>query len=152
MISLEIPGVSELARIGELGNKVEKTVWAEARKIAIDIAASVKRDKLSGQVLKRRTGTLSRSISQRVEVSTSGRIEMLIGTNVEYARRHEFGFSGSETVKAHMRKTKTGAHSVRSHARKVNTPARSFIRSAIQDMRVQIKDRLEAATREGLGI
>lgn len=66
-----------------------------------------------------------------------------IGTNVKYAGVHQFGFSGSVSVRSHTRKVKsrdvrekkkiiaTGIGFVRSHTRRMNIPARPFL--VVQD-------------------
>ena len=72
-----------------------------------------------------------------------------IGTNVKYAGVHQFGFSGSVSVRSHTRKVKSrdvfwrdiftrkkkliakGIGFVRSHTRRMNIPARPFL--VVQD-------------------
>ncbi len=59
-------------------------------RIGISVQAEVKENKLSGQVLHVRTGTLRRSINQQVSEDSTG-IYGQVGTNVEYAAVHEYG-------------------------------------------------------------
>ena len=71
-------------------------------------------DKLSGQVLKNRTGTLRRSINQHVE-ETDTSITGILGADMDiarYARAHEYGFRGTVQVPAHTR-TITGLRAYR---------------------------------------
>lgn len=111
-------------------------------RIALKLMTRVKAQKLSGQVLNVRTGRLRRSVTQRVE-SGAAQISGIVGTNVEYAPIHEYGFKGSVSVKQHLRQIKQAFGrdlkapvfaSVSAHARNVNLPARSFLRSALADM------------------
>jgi len=60
------------------------------KRMAIVTQTMVKEYKLSGQVLKVRTGTLRRSINQKV-YSDAKEIRAVVGTNVPYAGIHEYG-------------------------------------------------------------
>lgn len=119
-------------------------------------------NKLSGQVLKRRTGNLASSInvgglnsaSEFVNGST-GDIIGRVGTKVVYGAVHEYG--GSVTIKAHTRRvtqvygravTPTVAN-VRSYTMRV--PERSFLRSSLADRGDQIRDNVASALRDFLG-
>lgn len=94
--------------------------------------------KYQGQVLGVMTGRLRRSITHKVTESVVG-VEGVVGTNVEYAAIHEYGWEGVQTVKEHLRKTKSGnTATVRAHARSVKLPERSFLRSALREMRPTI--------------
>lgn len=115
-------------------------------RIVTKLQARVVTNKLSGQVLKVRTGTLRRSIHNEVTVS-SGSVTGIVGTNMEYAAFHEYGFHGTENVKEHMRTIKQAFGqplkspkkiTVRAHTRKVDYPEHSFLRSAFADMRQEI--------------
>lgn len=139
-----------------MGQALEKSV----QRLALQLLRHVKEDKLSGQVLRVRSGRLRRSANQRVEVA-GAKVTGIVGTNVEYGRMHEYGFQGTETVRAHLRRIKQAwgrpiaerEVSVRSFSRKVNYPAKSFLRSALADMRPQIeaemKKALDSAARKG---
>lgn len=75
------------------------------------------KEKLRGQVLRRRTGTLIRSVtaSQKVTVSKEGVVGSF-GTNLWYGVAHEQGFTGSINVPAHSVGAHTRqAHTVRAH-------------------------------------
>ena len=120
-------------------------------RLVLELTRRIKKDKLSGQVLKNRTGTLRRSISP--SVSSSGTtVTGTVGTNVEYATIHEFG-------------GKTAAHDIlpkRGRAlafnwkgkdvvfRKVHHPGsvfpeRSFMRTALKEMEPEILAEFERA-------
>lgn len=126
---------------------------------AIRLQERVKR-KLSDEVLHVRTGTLRRSINQQV-TETSSSLLATVGTNIDYAAVHEYGFNGTVTVAGHIRKLREGRkmrlvgakkHNgigewqsqrgsltggvayVNSYTRKVNLPERSFLRSALKEL------------------
>ncbi|MBI5461952.1 MAG: phage virion morphogenesis protein [Gammaproteobacteria bacterium] len=124
-------------------------VRAELRKAverqSIKLSSKVKAQKLSGQVLNVRTGRLRRSINHRI-VEQGTRITGHVGTAVEYAKEHEFGFKGVVTVREHLRKAKGGkTATVRAHSQRVNLPARSFLRSALAESLFDIRAALQQA-------
>jgi phage gpG-like protein len=104
--------------------------------------------KLSGPVLKNRTGTLRRSINYRIaETGTS--IKAFVGTNVVYARIHEYG----GVTKPHVIMPRNAkalhflmggkdafAKSVQHPGSKM--PERSFLRSTLTDMQSEIRQEL----------
>lgn len=141
MIQVTVPSTEKLeSDLGITRAKMLAALKREITRIAIDVTATVKDKKLSGQVLKVQSGRLRRSINYRVTEGATG-IEAKVGTNVEYARVHEFGFKGTVTVREHMRKAKS-AYKVRQHTRKVNLPERSFLRSTLSEMRPEIDARI----------
>lgn len=122
-------------------------------RLSVELQAYIKQSKLSGQVLKNRTGTLRRSINRRV-VTSPGSIRAYVGTNVKYARPHEYGFTGTVSVREHLRMQKLAwgkpmknprEVTVKAHPMKMNLPMRSFLRSALKDKRDRIIGAIEAA-------
>ncbi len=73
-------------RYPEIQNQVGKSM----ARLVIALTRKIKQDKLTGQVLKNRTGTLRRSISPEVGQSGTA-ITGSVGTNIIYARAHEYG-------------------------------------------------------------
>jgi phage gpG-like protein len=142
-------------KLRRIPQQVQSSVLRAVQRLAIDIQGYVKTDKLSGQVLHVRTGTLRRSINQSVK-QDGKRVLGVVGTNVKYARAHEYGFSGTVDVKAHLRTISQAfgrplatpaTQNIRAYSRKVNLPERSFLRSAIKDFEPKILERLRAAAR-----
>lgn len=152
MITGHVFGGDEVVkRLLGLGPKLQSNLARFIAKKAIALQRHVIQDKLTGQVLRVRTGTLRRSITFRVEKGSSA-VYGIVGTNISYGRTHEYGFSGSQAVKAHLRmmrqawgKPVSDPHQIqiRQFARKVNLPERSFLRSALNDMRGEIREGLE---------
>jgi phage gpG-like protein len=66
------------------------------------------KEKLSDDVLHVRTGTLRRSINRSVTAMEDG-VEAVVGTNIEYAPIHEYGFHGEVSVREHARRITTGS-------------------------------------------
>lgn len=126
--------------------------------LTIMVQRYVKESKLSGQVLKTRTGTLRRSINQRV-VDLPAAIVGIVGTNVKYAGIHEFG----GTVKGHLveaKRARTLAFMPKGGSqmifrRKVSIPdvqmpMRSYLRSGLRDMEPAILKGLREGLRDAL--
>lgn len=141
MIEVTVPNTEQLQRdLGITRARLLADLKREITRVAVDVTAHVKGNKLSGQVLNVQTGRLRRSVNYRVTETSTG-IEARVGTNVEYARIHEFGFKGTVNVREHMRNGKQ-AYTVRAHTRRVNLPQRSFLRSSLSDMRQDIDSRI----------
>jgi phage gpG-like protein len=112
----------------------------------------VKEQKLSGQVLNRRTGNLSRGVNSYVTEDASA-VEGKVGVSnlVPYAAFHEYGFSGTEQVREYARRTRSGKiATVRAHSREVNYPAHSFLRTALAEKKAEIINALARNITEGL--
>lgn len=165
MINDWIIGDKEVARrFRAIPDGVKSNLTDSIGKLTLKLQRKVMQDKLSGQVLKVRTGTLRRSIDQRM-VTNDNAVAGVVSTNVKYGKAHEYGFQGTlqQTIKEHLRRSKeqmkaailkrkdgtfyvskrgkkNGAILVREHTRtaKINLPERSFLRSALRDMEGEI--------------
>lgn len=152
MIRGYVFGASQtVARFGRLNAAARNAIRASIPRLTLKLLARVKSSKLSGQVLNVKTGRLRRSITQRV-VSTPTSVSGIVGTNVRYARVHEFG--GAVTIKAHLRMQRLAwgrkmrqPHQVNVRAHVVNYPERSFLRSALREMTPEIRAELRNALR-----
>lgn len=119
-----------------------------------DIQQHVQTQKLSGQVLNRRTGRLRNSINALVQ-EAPGSVSARVGTGVSYGRIHEYGFQGTLQVPAHTRmQTMAFGHpmqaklvEVRAHPMRVNLPERSFLRSSLRDKAPEAIERIRIAVR-----
>lgn len=134
-----------------------KAVRTSITRASISLLRYVKENKLSGQVLKNRTGTLRRKMNYRV-TETPNSITGAVGVKLSYAAAHEFGFDGPENVRAHLRTIKQAfgrsiapvTFNVRAHTRTVHLPERSFLRSALSDKRGEITAMIEQGMRSVL--
>ena len=148
MISAKLVGGPEAAaKFKTAKPRIQAKLEETMLRWAIRLMRHVKEDKLSGQVLKNRTGRLRRSINYRVEGTGTSNMVTTVGTNVVYARPHEYG--ETVTVKAHLRMmTKAWGRPVRNPRQimvkehTVKYPERSFLRSALQDLEAQIREDL----------
>ncbi len=91
-----------------------------------------------GQTLSDR-GHLRQSITVECTQEHDG-IKITVGSNLEYAAIHHFGFNGTVNIKSHERRSKRGKkYSVRSHNRSMNVRERPYF--VLQDDDIeQIKD------------
>jgi phage gpG-like protein len=156
MITYQQRGGEQVQKFFEtFADGAKQRLYLRIQELSLKLQRHVIEDKLSGQVLKVRTGTLRRSINRRVTMSDTS-IQASVGTNVKYARIHEYGFTGPEQVKAHLRKITMAfgkplkeprTVNVRAFTRQMNLPERSFLRSALADMTGEILDGMTAAVK-----
>lgn len=138
-------------RLNAAGDKIITAVAKRIQGVLFHIEGRVKEDKLSGQVLKNPTGTLRRSIHPSDVVITSSSISGTVGTNLEYAAYHEFGFEGVSNVKEHIRKAKNSSKEslVKAHTRNVNYPEHSYLRSTVKEQKDYAINEIQAGVKEG---
>ena len=114
----------------------------------------IAKEKVSGPVLKNRTGTLRRKINFVLR-ETADAIAGSLGIKLSYAPPHEYGFEGVVSVKAHLRMiTKAWgrplaapvAVQVHEHPRNMKVPERSFLRSTLRENAPSVREALQLAT------
>lgn len=114
--------------------------------IGFDLQGYIQRQKLQGQVLNHRSGWLSSHVvaAPVEDLGTSARVTVGVSTSaVPYAAIHEFGFHGTEQVKAHTRiQTMCFGRSIEpvtvevgAFSRVMNMPERSYMRSSLRERR-----------------
>jgi phage gpG-like protein len=136
-VALKLRGeaVALRARIG-------KTV----QELGLETLRLVKGVYLSGAALNRKKGDLSRSTNAKYEEHGDS-MTSSVGTNKVYARFWELGFSGTESVRQHLRRAPSGVESlVRAHERRVSVEARPFLQPALDDMGPRIHSALARAS------
>lgn len=155
--------------VSALHRKVPRAVAVGLRQGILVMIRDVVKNRLRGQYLKRRTGTLIRSITASPpkkpivhEGTEDSWVVDWFGTHLKYGAAHEHGFRGGVTVpghavKAHKRKgytTKKGVkvrgHSVRAgtrgtHRRRVNMRARYYLRDTMDANRGRVRLRIARA-------
>lgn len=155
MLRFEMLGGEALAAVlRSWSPQVQQAAHAAIGRSVLRLQSHIRRNKLSGQVLGVRTGTLRRSIDQAVVTASSNRVTGEVGTNLKYGIAHEYGFNGSVNVKAHLRQIKQAFGRplkqpvfvpVRAYSRHVSLPERSFLRSALKDLQPAIEADLRGA-------
>jgi phage gpG-like protein len=118
--------------------------------LGIGLAAHIQKTKLSGQRLNQRSGRLISSIHEETVEDASG-ITTQVGTNVRYARIHEYGFNDPVQVKAHLREIKQAwgrpitptTVSVRAYSMKMNVGEKRYMRDSLDEWRPKVKETMQ---------
>lgn len=152
-VTISIDETNIQARLAAMPGLIRQRLIAAMDREAATLQGLVKQ-KLSGEVLDNVTGRLRRSINvERQDSDTT--LVRTVGTNVRYARAHEYGFTGTVNVREHLRHiTQAFGRPIRprdvvvhAHAMRMHLPERSFLRSALQERAPSIRDALTAAVR-----
>lgn len=161
MISGYIIGDKALvARLVNAPERVKRELDPTVQRLGFALEARVVQTKLSGQVLKRRTGRLASSITTGSPetrsrfVSTPLTAYAYVGTNVSYGKAWELGFTrrvgagarGGPKLTGKSLQTYFAKHPPGTKA----YPARPFLAPSLQEMRPQIVAELTAAARRGM--
>lgn len=151
-LTMELVGEKALvARLREMSGAIRRALLKAVTISVIDLQGKIQA-KLAGPVLKERTHHLHDSIHYEVtsdETSVTG----LVGTDVVYARYHEYGFHGTEQVREHLRRISvafghpiaTVQATVRAHARHVDYAGHPFLRPTLAENAEAITERLDQA-------
>ena len=158
MITAYLVGdVQLLERLRALPGAINSGLLGGIAHLGIELRRHVQQDKLSGQVLRSRTGSLRSSVSLQVDQS-GGAVTASVFTDSRYAGAQEYGFAGTVSVRASLRRIREAfgrpiaekAISVRAYDRRMDLPERSFLRSALEDIAPAIRDEVEAALAEAV--
>ena len=142
MPSVELLGRAEVERALRLAGPTIVARFLDAlERQGFELAQYIKTEELSGQILHNRTGTLRRSIAMTPHRS-QGFVD--VGTNVVYARVHEFG-AVIRAKNAPFLKFQVGGKWVQK--KQVLAPARPFMRPALIRNRGHIQAALATAVR-----
>ncbi|MET7242495.1 hypothetical protein ABZT49_03945 [Methylobacterium sp. EM32] len=159
LTGIEVDETKVVARFERVVGDVLRELRAAVDVERLILEALIKR-KLSGEVLNVVTGRLRRSIYSTIEAE-GDRISGVVAQSgdVKYGRRWEFGFTGDEVVRAHVR-TITQAFGaaiapreveVREFTRHVDQPARPYMRPSLAERAAAIMARLKGAAARGAG-
>lgn len=157
MISFSLQGdQAVVAMLHGKGPKLAAAIRNSVMRASIMLLAYVKANKLSGQVLKVKTGTLRRKVNYRMTGNATYSTGT-VGVKLAYAAAHEFGFDGTENVREHLRTIKQAfgrpiapvTFPVAAHTRHVHLPERSFLRSSLREMTPEIQAMIAAGVAAG---
>ena len=134
--------------------RVKEYVLRETHILTTKLQRKVKEEKLSGQVLKVRTGRLRRSINRRVDV-LADQVIGRVGTNVEYGRTWEL--TGTPAMDIFPSRAKAlrwiGPNGQPVFAGNVHKDAvgpKPFLKPALAELRPEAVIRLAAAAYRGI--
>ena len=158
MITAYLVGdVQLLERLRALPDTVNSGIVRGITQLGIELQRDVQQNRLSGQVLRSRTGSLKSSIDLRIDQSGDA-ISASVFTDSRYAGVQEYGFAGTVSVRASLRRIREAygrpiaekTISVRAYDRRMDLPERSFLRSALEDMTPTIREGVEAVLAEAI--
>ncbi len=144
MISATVSGERELdERLRGFAARLDTRLSTVLRRVGEDLREAVRR-KLDGEALQSRSGHLAAAVELDL-AAAKGQVTASVGVDtraVPYAAYQEYGFRGTETVRAHLRTIKEAfgrpiaPHTVevRSYSRAVDYPAHSFLRTALAEL------------------
>lgn len=162
-ITTKVTGDDKLiAKLDKMPGNIKSALEKAITRSAIKLQGAIVREKLSGQVLKRKTGTLAASIQWDVK-ATEGSVVATVGSRIKekkplkYAAIHEYGFKGQVNVREHLRMmTQAWGRpvapqqiTVGPHTMNMNMPERSYVRSKFSEMKEEINKAIVAAVAEG---
>ena len=111
---------------------------------------------LSGDVLQTRSGALRNSIQSAVALGDGVASITLESTGVAYAAIQEYGGRTAAhdivAVKAQALRFASGGFAKSAHHPGSVIPARSYLRSALADLRGELEDGVKSAIAEALGV
>ncbi|NTV01931.1 MAG: hypothetical protein HGB04_03985 [Chlorobiaceae bacterium] len=142
MITAElIKGQDAVQRLQGAGPRIASALEKSVLSMAIKLRNHIKENKLTGQVLHVRSETLRGSIHYETDFSGSKKMAE-VGTNVVYARIHEYGGEILPKNGKYL-KFKIGGQWV--SVDKVVLPKRSFLMSAVRELVPEIDAALKDA-------
>lgn len=154
MITVGITGQEMvIARLKGMPAKVFGEMKSEVSRLTFLLLRMVKEQKLSGDPLKNRTGTLRRKVNARIQAGDQS-VVGTVGVKLSYAAAHEFGVDKEVQVKEHLRKIKEAfgkplaspvSFIVPAHGRHMKLPERSFLRSALTELEPEVRKGFKAA-------
>lgn len=150
LIDYQISGAREVVDFFRSApNHVRQALTREIDRLGIMLLQRAKM-KVSGDVLNVKSGRLRRSIKMTKNRSGDG-YSVSVGTNLEYAAAHEFGFTGNVWVTQHQRLVRKAwgrpvrnpqMHNVWGYDRRMRLPERSFLRSSFNELQPQMSQQL----------
>jgi len=157
MLNISISNSEAFAALEAKAERLAEVLRTKLDLVDIQLQSHIVQDKLSGQVLKHRTGTLANSIrvipAQQEGNAIVGKVEGA-GGPAWYGRLHEFGTDTPFTIVANKAKALAfivGDKQV--FAKRVTHPPfkeRSFMRTSAAEMAPQMREKLNAAVGEAL--
>lgn len=155
MINITTSGLNEvIARLHYFSANAAEQLKPTFQDTLADLVNYIRQEKLSGQVLKIKTGDLYNSIGSYVSVTGSILNGAVFSRGLNYAAIQEFG--GQTSPHIIMAKNGKALHFMLADGAEVfamsvnhpgsKMPERSFIRSAVSDKIVEIQNALRTAT------
>jgi phage gpG-like protein len=160
VIGLKITGTEAvLEKLGAVTGKVRVAAKSSLDMWALELAGYIKADKLSGQVLNRRSGNLSSSVHPNKATDSGSSISAgaAAGLDVPYAKIHEYGglIPAHQVVAINAKALCFSVGGVIRFAKSVQIPdvtmpERSYMRSSLREKAPDGIAELRAAVKEAI--
>ena len=147
MISMQVDAEKVIARFLFMPDKLHKAMEKTLTGLAIKLQEHVRKDKLTGQVLKFHTHHLQQSIQYKIENTSEGLVATVFNNSsiAPYGKIHEFGGTFNRIVKVAWGRPVKNPKSF-----PFTYPQRSFMRSGFNDMRAEIQEALASTGTKSL--
>lgn len=155
MLTVTVDDKKVIQQLEAMPAKLRDTLYKTVYTLALKLQKHIVANKLQGQVLNHRSGNLQRSIQNEVTQDNRGVIGRVFSSgDVKYAAIHEFGGripariiepKNAEALRFMMNGKAVFAKRVNWPG--ANMPERSFMRSALRDMRPEIVGSIEKAVK-----
>ena len=137
-------------RLAALPGRADAAMREASADLAGRLRATAARN-LSGEILNARSGKLRESLAASVDLV--GRVAATVTADTPYAAFQEYGFAGTETIRAHLRRqaqvfgraVRPREFAVGAHTRQIDYPAHSYLRSALAELAPDIRGVIAAA-------
>jgi phage gpG-like protein len=150
-----VGGEAIVARVDAMRSRFDAELRKGVARAALLVQVQIVKAKLQGQVLNVQTGRLQRSINASPVQVDGSTLFATVGTNVSYGKLWEYGFS--RKVGAGARGGPHGLSALALATYQAKHPAgvkqyaaRSFLRSALQEMQPKIRDEFAAAAQRAV--
>jgi hypothetical protein len=154
MIAATIDSSAAVARLGRIGEGVPPALGAITSTLAEQL-----QDRIQAG-MPRRSGRLAASVAITLDTDAGGVVGAGVGSDLPYAGVIEYGFSGTENVREHLRMmSQAFGHPVatphevlvRSYSRRVDLPAQGVFSGPLAEMAGDIVQAYQEAVAAELG-
>ena len=158
MIAASLIGDSAaLDRLRALRETAAAGVARAVAQLGLQLQNGIQQNKLSGQVLRARSGALRDSITAQFDRDDMS-VSATVSSALDYAAAQEYGFTGTVSIRASLRQIQEAfgrpiaakTVNVSGYSRRMDLPERSFLRSALDEMSPDIAAAVADALREAL--
>lgn len=150
MISAKVDDSQVIAKFSRFPQDVYRTLIPAMDKIGVDLVTHVVRDKLSGQVLNRRSGKLSNAVTHTPPAVSADSVTTSVGvfSGVPYARPLEYGATIPAVSGKLMVFEKDGQLVFTRKRRSFQLKEYRYLRSSLEDMKDSILTQITKAVQE----
>lgn len=144
--TITVQGLQEVQnKFDALPTKIQEELQVAMTALGAEFIDYLDTTKLSGSPLHNVTGALQASFTAKTSTSSDD-VSLTISSDSPYAAYHEFGFHGTESVRAFTR----NGHPVRAFTRTVNYAGHPYFQPALDEYTPTIYADIDAAVQKAL--